>query len=117
MAAYKKTSGDMKHLKSELEIPDSVSIEMVRAFAVYEHLTRFIMPLCTGIPCRPNKERAITKMLCIVDISGMGLKQFWNLRGYMQDLAKLFATSYPEILSRVLVRFRNILAKPLVRKR
>lgn len=114
MAAYKKTSGDMKPLKSELKIPDSVSIEMVRAFAVYEHLTRFIMPLCTGIPGRPNKERAVTKMLCIVDISGMGLKQFWNLRGYMQDLAKLFATSYPEILSRVLVRFRNVLAKPLV---
>lgn len=118
MTAYKKTSSDMKQLKSELKIPDSISMEMARAFTVYEHLTRFIMPLCTGVPGRPNKERAVTKILVIVDISGIGLKQVWNLRGYIQDLAKLFATAYPEILSLVLVRFRNILAKPLVvRKR
>ena len=103
MAAYKKTSTDMKPLKAELKIPDSVSVEMIRAFAVYEHLTRFIMPLCTSVPGRPDHEQVITKMLCIVDISGIGLKQFWNLRGYIQDIAKLFATSYPEILSRVLV--------------
>lgn len=112
MAAYRKTSEAMKPLKSELKIPDTVSMEMIRAFAVYEHLTRFIMPLCTAVPGRPGSERAVTKILCIVDISGIGLKQVWNLRSYLQDLAKLFATNYPEILSRVLVGdpARNLLA-------
>ncbi len=42
-------------------------------------------------------------MLCVVDISGIGVKQVWNLRGYLQDLSKLFATNYPEILDKVLV--------------
>ena len=100
----------MKDLKSELKIPDSVPMESVRAFAYYEFLTRFIMPLCTRVPGRPNKERAVTKTLCIVDISGISLKQVWSLRGWIQDLAKMFATNYPEILSRVFVRFPNILA-------
>ena len=103
MAAYKKTSTDMKPLKTELNIPDKVSVEMVRASTVYEHLTRFIMPLCTSVPGRPNQERAVTKMLVLVDMSGIGLMQIWSLRGYIQDLGKLFATNYPEILSRVLV--------------
>lgn len=106
MAAYRKTSADMNYLKSELEIPDTMSMERLRSFAVYEHLTRFSMPLCTAVPGRPDQKSAITKMLCIVDISGIGLKQVWSLRHYLQDLAKLFATSYPEILYRVLVRVR-----------
>lgn len=104
MAAHRKSSSDMIYLKSELEIPNSVSTETLRAFAVYDHLTRFIMPLCTAVSQRSGRQSAITKMLCIVDISGIGLKQVWNLRHYIQDLAKLFATSYPEILSRVFVR-------------
>lgn len=103
VAAHIKTSGDMKDLKSELKIPDSVPMESVRAFAYYEFLTRFIMPLCTSVPGRPNKERAVTKTLCIVDISGISLKQVWSLRGWIQDLAKMFATNYPEILSRVFI--------------
>ncbi|KAL8827998.1 MAG: hypothetical protein Q9191_002848 [Dirinaria sp. TL-2023a] len=103
VAAHTKTSGDMKALKSELKIPDSVPMASVRAFAYYEFLTRFIMPLCTSVPGRPNQERAVTKTLCIVDISGISLKQVWSLRGWIQDLAKMFATNYPEILSRVFI--------------
>ena len=106
MAAYKKTSAAMKPLKSELNITDPVSIEVLRASTVYDHLTRFIMPLCSAVPGRPNQERAITKMLILVDMSGIGLMQIWSLRGYIQDLGKLFAINYPEILSRVLVRTR-----------
>ena len=104
MAAYKKTSTDMKPMKAELNIPDTVSVEVIRASTIYEHLTRFIMPLCTSVPGRPNPDRAITKMIVLVDMSGIGLMQIWSLRGYIQDLGKLFATNYPEILSRVLVR-------------
>ncbi len=116
MAAYRKTSAKMNNLKSELEIPNTMSMERLRAFAVYEHLTRFIMPLCIAMPGRPNQESPVTKMLCIVDISGIGLKQVWSLRHYLQDLAKLFATSYPEILSRVLVRVQTLVQPVIVLK-
>lgn len=75
MAAYRKTSTEMQYLKSELETPNTMSMERLRAFAVYEHLTRFAMPLYTVVPGRPDHENAITQLLCIFDISGIGLKQ------------------------------------------
>lgn len=103
MAAYKKSSTEMDNPRSNLKLPGIVSTEMLRAFAVYEHLTRFIMPLCTAASGNSRPEEAITKMLCVVDISGIGVKQVWNLRGYLQDLSKLFATNYPEILDKVFV--------------
>ena len=77
---------------------------MLRAFTIFDTLTRFFMPLCSTVPDRKYPDVAVTKMLCVVDISGMGLRQFWNMRGYMQDFAKLVGINYPEILDHVLVR-------------
>ena len=39
------------------------------------------MPLCSAIRDRPHPETPITQSNNIVDISGVGLKQFWNLKG------------------------------------
>ncbi|MCJ1479454.1 hypothetical protein MMC13_008140 [Lambiella insularis] len=103
MAAYKKTSAEMKKAMSNPKTLGTMSMEMLRAFAVYELLTRFTIPLCATTARILNVGNAITKIVCVVDISGIGLKQVWNLRGYLQDLSKLFATSYPEILDRVLI--------------
>ena len=77
---------------------------MLRAFTIFDTLTRFVMPLCSAVPSRKYPDVAVTKMLCVVDISGMGLRQFWNMRGYMQDFAKMVGINYPEILDHVLVR-------------
>jgi hypothetical protein len=38
-----------------------------------------------------------------VDISGVGLKQFWNLKGHMQDASVLATAHYPETLDRIFV--------------
>ena len=76
---------------------------MLRLFALYENLTRFVMPLCTAIPDRPFMETPISQSNNIVDISGVGLKQFWNLKQHMQDASTLATAHYPETLDRIFV--------------
>ena len=104
MAAFKESSAKMQVKRSDLKMPGIVSTEMLRAFTIFDTLTRFVMPLCSAIPSRKYPDVAVTKMLCVVDISGMGLRQFWNMRGYMQDFSRLVGINYPEILDHVFVR-------------
>lgn len=81
-------------------------MDMRRAFCVFEYLTRFVMPLCSAVNTREDADSAVTKTLMVVDISGISVRQVWSLRGYIQDLGKVFAVNYPEILDRVLVSHR-----------
>lgn len=76
---------------------------MLRLFALYENLTRFVMPLCSAVPGRPNPESPVDQSNNIVDISRVGLKQFWNLRNHMQDASQLATAHYPETLDRIFV--------------
>ena len=112
MAAFKASSAKMDIKRSDLKRSGIVPTKMLRAFTIFDTLTRFVMPLCSAVPNRKYPDIAVTKMLCIVDISGVGLRQFWSMRGYIQDLSKLVGINYPEILDHVLVRFisslRNI---------
>lgn len=77
--------------------------KMLRLFALYENLTRFVMPLCSAVPGRPNPETPVDQSNNIVDISKVGLKQFWNLRAHMQDASTLATAHYPETLDRIFV--------------
>ena len=61
------------------------------------------MPLCTAAPGRPNGESPVDQSNNIVDISGVGLKQFWNLKSHMQDASQLATAHYPETLDRIFV--------------
>ncbi|KAL8975912.1 MAG: hypothetical protein Q9205_007983, partial [Flavoplaca limonia] len=76
---------------------------MLRLFALYENLTRFVMPLCSAVPGRPNPETPVDQSNNIVDISRVGLKQFWNLRTHMQDASQLATAHYPETLDRIFI--------------
>ncbi|KAL9066009.1 MAG: hypothetical protein Q9161_007860 [Pseudevernia consocians] len=76
---------------------------MLRLFALYENLTRFVMPLCSSVPGRPNPETPVDQSNNIVDISHVGLKQFWNLRSHMQDASTLATAHYPETLDRIFI--------------
>ncbi|KAL8998608.1 MAG: hypothetical protein Q9169_002359 [Polycauliona sp. 2 TL-2023] len=76
---------------------------MLRLFALYENLTRFVMPLCSSVPGRPNPETPVDQSNNIVDISRVGLKQFWNLRSHMQDASQLATAHYPETLDRIFI--------------
>ena len=103
LATHKKSSDAMQIARTNSKSPGIVSTDTLRAMAVYEHLTRFIMPLCSAIPGRADPEEAVTKMICIVDISKISIRQVWSVRSYIQDTGKLFSINYPEILGKVFV--------------
>lgn len=73
-------------------------------FALYQSLLRFVLPLCTDLQDRPHPEVPITNSNNIVDIHGVGLKQFWNLKSHMQESSVLATSHYPETLDRIFVR-------------
>jgi hypothetical protein len=52
---------------------------------------------------RNHPETPISQSNNIVDIQGVGLKQFWNLKGHMQDASVLATAHYPETLDRIFV--------------
>ncbi|CAO2656461.1 Nn.00g052640.m01.CDS01 [Neocucurbitaria sp. VM-36] len=87
--------------KSKTTIPN-VATKNIRLFALYESLTRFVTPLCSMVP-RNHPETPISQSNNIVDISGVGLKQFWNLKGHMQDASVLATAHYPETLDRIFI--------------
>ncbi|KAF4979998.1 hypothetical protein FZEAL_3860 [Fusarium zealandicum] len=76
---------------------------LLRLFALYENLTRFNMPFCTQLQDREFPEVPITLSTNIVDITGVGLKQFWNLKQHMQVASQLATAHYPETLDRIFV--------------
>jgi hypothetical protein len=76
---------------------------LLRLFALYENLTRFNMPFCTQLPDREPADVPITMSTNIVDVSGVGLKQFWNLKSHMQSASQLATAHYPETLDRIFI--------------
>ncbi|KAF7914772.1 uncharacterized protein EAE98_011471 [Botrytis deweyae] len=100
MSAYEKSAVDT-HTKTKQD--GKTSGKLLRLFALYENLTRFVMPLCTVLTDRDHPRTPITQSNNIVDISGVGLKQFWNLRGHMQDASTLATAHYPETLDRIFI--------------
>ncbi|KAI9053177.1 hypothetical protein LZ554_003443 [Drepanopeziza brunnea f. sp. 'monogermtubi'] len=100
MSAYEKAA---KATSSKASTDGRTPAKMLRLFALYENLIRFVMPLCTALTDREHPRTPITQSNNIVDISGVGLKQFWNLRAHMQDASTLATAHYPETLDRIFV--------------
>ncbi|CAH0054864.1 unnamed protein product [Clonostachys solani] len=88
---------------SEAKTDGKTPPNLLRLFALYENLTRFAMPLCTELKDREHAEAPITMSTNIVDISGVGLKQFWNLKNHMQAASQLATAHYPETLDRIFI--------------
>lgn len=102
MAAYNETMST-SNLPTEAQQSSTVPERLLRLFALYENLLRFVMPACSSM-ARPNEDTPIVTSTNIVDVSGVGLKQFWNLKGHMQDASVLATAHYPETLDRIFVR-------------
>ncbi|TVY55851.1 SEC14 cytosolic factor [Lachnellula suecica] len=100
MSAYEKSA---VATSSKAQTDGKTSPKLLRLFALYENLTRFVMPLCTALTDRDHPHTPITQSNNIVDISGVGLKQFWNLRTHMQDASTLATAHYPETLDRIFI--------------
>ncbi|KAL8757408.1 MAG: hypothetical protein Q9199_002241 [Rusavskia elegans] len=98
MNAYRQASATIYGMQTKDSSEHAVSPELLRSFVVYDSLTRFVMPLCSGTAGGPDP---VHKTLQLVDITGIGIRQVWNMRAYVQDLARLLSGNYPEILDRV----------------
>ncbi|CAK3966366.1 Hypothetical predicted protein [Lecanosticta acicola] len=105
VTAYEKDSDRKKTKDGKDQIPlvSKVPRKMLRLFALYENLCRFVLPLCSAIPDRPHAETPISQSSNIVDLNGVGFKQFWNLRAHLQDSSRLATAHYPETLDRIFV--------------
>ncbi|KAJ5586266.1 hypothetical protein N7450_006053 [Penicillium hetheringtonii] len=99
MAAYNNT---MSTGTPETHKSSTIPARLLNLFALYENLLNFVMPLCSSLP-RPNPETPIVTSTNIVDVSGVGLKQFWNLKSHMQDASVLATAHYPETLDRIFI--------------
>lgn len=97
VAAYESSTSKPATVNSK------VPPKMLRLFALYENLTNFALPLCSAIPDRPYPETPVSQSNNIVDISHVGLKQFWNLKSHMQDASTLATAHYPETLDRIFI--------------
>ena len=103
MSKYQKFSQEYKDslpYHKKLSTP----AKLLPLAALYQNLLYFVMPLVSTLE-RPNPEVPITTSTNIVDITGVGLTQFWNLKGHMQDASVLATAHYPETLDRIFVRF------------
>ncbi|KAK2748941.1 hypothetical protein FQN57_007224 [Myotisia sp. PD_48] len=87
---------------SKTHASSNVPARLLRLFALYENMLEFVLPVCSRLD-RPNPETPIVNTTNIVDISGVGLKQFWNLKGHMQDASTLATAHYPETLDRIFI--------------
>ncbi|TVY89380.1 SEC14 cytosolic factor [Lachnellula willkommii] len=100
MSAYEKSA---VKTTTKAQTDGKTSPKLLRLFALYENLTRFVMPLSTAMTDRDHPHTPISQSNNIVDISGVGLKQFWNLRTHMQDASTLATAHYPETLDRIFI--------------
>ena len=98
----KNISAYEKALAKAKTTSPKVATKNLRLFALYEALTRFVTPLCSMVK-RPHPETPISQSNNIVDISNVGLKQFWNLKSHMQDASVLATAHYPETLDRIFI--------------
>lgn len=81
----------------------NISRNLYHLFALYENLIQFAFPLCSGMPNRPFPDTPVSQSINIVDITGVGIKQFWDLKGHMQEGSQLATAYYPETLDRIFV--------------
>jgi hypothetical protein len=73
---------------------------LLRLFALYENLCNHIFPFCSQLKDREWEGTPVTMSTNIVDVGGVGLGQFWNLKGHMQSASQLATAHYPETLDR-----------------
>jgi len=88
----------------------SAPAKMLRVFALYEHMCRFVTPWCSALTDRTTPDAPITQGCNIIDISGTGIRQFWDLKSHLQDSSGLATAYYPETLDKIFVRLELFFA-------
>lgn len=96
MDRYYHSSDRTKHSTTDTKRPPPV-------VALYENLTRLVLPLVTKIPTRPHNETPLVSSSNLVDVSGVSLMQFFGLRAHLGDASGLATARYPETLAQIFV--------------
>jgi len=102
MASFEKSSKIVKDT-SIASATDPIPGKMRMLCALYENMSEFVLPLCNAVPNRPHPETPVTATSHIVDVSNVGLMQFWNLKAHMQAASTFASAYYPETLDRVFI--------------
>lgn len=109
MKSYERTRNLKSALINEIspttEKPIAASLNgPQRALIYHDYVTRFVFPLCSRLTRKSDKKSQKT-MHCIylVNIASLTLKQVWDMRNYAQDVSRLLATNYPEVVDRIYV--------------
>lgn len=114
VAAYDKSAADTySEVDPSKARGKDANSRMTRLFALYENLTRFAQPLCTQLTDREHARTPITLSTNIVDVGGVSLRQFWNLKGHMQVASQLATAHYPETLDRIFVSEKKTIKNSL----
>ena len=106
LAAHTKSSESIS--LPDLDFPKSSSLESLRSFTAFDYAIRFIMPLCSLVPTRPNPSAPISRAIYIIDIATVSLSQVWGARSWIKSTADLLANTYPEILDLFFVVLRDL---------
>ncbi|RKF77898.1 SEC14 cytosolic factor [Golovinomyces cichoracearum] len=100
MAAYNEMS---KKFQPKSPTDSKLCSKFIRLCALYESMVKFTMPMCSLNPDRMFPHTPVTQCCNLVDVSGVGLKQFWNLRRHMLDASTLATAHYPETLDCIII--------------
>ncbi|KIP03736.1 hypothetical protein PHLGIDRAFT_110447 [Phlebiopsis gigantea 11061_1 CR5-6] len=73
-----------------------------RIVALYEAMTRFVLPLCTYLP-HSTSPTPISSVTTIIDLENVSLGTLWNWRKHLQEASTLATANYPETLNTIAV--------------
>ncbi|KAH7925871.1 CRAL/TRIO domain-containing protein [Leucogyrophana mollusca] len=73
-----------------------------RIIALYEAMTRFVLPLCTYLP-HPSPETPISSVTTIIDLEQVSLTSMWSLRSHLQQASTMATANYPETLNTIAI--------------
>ncbi|GAA5886747.1 hypothetical protein JCM6882_005875 [Rhodosporidiobolus microsporus] len=71
-----------------------------RMVALYENMVQFVVPICSSTS-HDHNETPVSGCATMVDISGVSLKRFWDLKSHMQRASTLASAHYPETLGAI----------------
>ncbi|KAF2005649.1 CRAL/TRIO domain-containing protein [Amniculicola lignicola CBS 123094] len=68
-----------------------------------EYFKRFTIPICNAVPNRPDAQKPVVSGTSIVDISGVSIRQWWQLKDHINEASKLHAKYSPDTLDQSFV--------------
>ncbi|KAG2365158.1 CRAL/TRIO domain-containing protein [Suillus spraguei] len=85
-------------LRKELEsVPSERRYQ--RIVALYEAMTRFVLPLCSHLAA----PTPVSSVITIIDLEQVSLSAMWSLRSHLQVASTMATANYPETLSTIAI--------------